>query len=432
MRVKVRPARQGLVGQLTVPGDKSLSHRAAILGGLAEGETRISNFLPGRDCLATLRILRQLGVGIDRLAPGEVVVKGRAGRLAEPEEVLDAANSGTTARLMLGVLAGQELGAVLTGDASLRRRPMGRVTGPLSRMGAKFLGRAGGDRLPLAVEGCRRLAASKFVLPVASAQVKSALLLAGLQAEGVTRVAEPAASRDHTERLLPSFGWPVEREAPTVVAVRGPARLHGCRVAVPGDLSSALFFAVAATLVPGSCLRLAHVGLNPTRTGALGVLRRMGAELELTDWREENGEPRGTLVVYSAALEATEVRPEEVPALIDEIPVLAVAAAQARGTTVFRGVGELRNKETDRLAALEQELRRLGVVAQAEGDTLTVTGGRLRGGLGRSHGDHRIAMALAVAGLASAEGVEVAGAECVEVSFPGFFDLLGVAAPGSV
>lgn len=432
MRVAVRPAERGLVGEILVPGDKSISHRAAILGGLAEGETRITGFLPGRDCLATLRLLRQLGVEVWRPREDEVVVRGRAGRLSEPGGVLNAANSGTTARLMLGVLAGQDLVAVLTGDTSLRRRPMGRVTTPLSQMGARFLGRAGAERLPLAVQGRRPLAAGAFALPVASAQVKSALLLAGLQAEGTTRLSEPALSRDHTERLLPSFGGAVERETATRVAIRGPARLEGCRVAVPGDLSSALFFVVAAALVPGSHLRLRQVGLNPTRMGALEVLRRMGVDLAVDEVVEENGEPRGTLTVRGSSLEATEVRPEEVPTLIDEVPVLAVAAALARGTTVFRGVGELRSKETDRLAVLEQELRRLGVEARAEGETLTIAGGRIRGGLGQSHGDHRIAMALAVAGLVSGQGVTVGGAQCVEVSFPGFFELLGTVAKGAV
>lgn len=432
MRMMIRPAGRGLTGEMRVPGDKSLSHRAALLGGLAQGETLITGFLPGRDCLATLRVLRALGVAVERPAPDEVRVHGRAGVLREPEDVLDAANSGTTARLLLGVLAGQDLGAVLTGDASLRRRPMRRVTEPLARMGARFAGRAGGDRLPLAVQGRRPLAGGDFVLPVASAQVKSALLLAGLQVEGTTTVSEPAPSRDHTERLLPSFGWPVERRGMTVVAVAGPAALTGCRVAVPGDPSSALFFVVAASLLKGSEVRFPGVGLNPTRTGALAVLARMGARVTITERTEVNGEPRGTLVVRSGALEATEVFPEEVPALIDEVPVLAVAASRARGTTVFRGVGELRRKESDRLRVLEEELGRLGAKVRAEGETLYVTGGPLRGGAARSHGDHRIAMALAVAGLASRDGVTVANVECVEVSFPGFFASLADLAPGAV
>jgi 3-phosphoshikimate 1-carboxyvinyltransferase len=433
MRLTVRPAGSGLTGAVTVPGDKSISHRAALLGGLADGETRITGFLPGQDCLATLRLLRQLGVEVERPAPTEVRLVGRAGRFQEPEEVLDAENSGTTARLSLGLLAGQPLTAILTGDASLRRRPMGRVTAPLAEMGARFLGREGASRLPLAVCGGRPLEARDFHLPVASAQVKSALLLAGLQASGVTRVAEPAPSRDHTERLLPSFGVRVGGEGGRSAAVEGPAALHGCRVSVPGDLSSALFLVVAATLVPDSELSLLDVGLNPTRSGALEVLRRMGAQWQVTDRFEENGEPRGTLHVHASRLEATEVYPEEVPTLIDEVPVLAVAAAAARGTTVFRGLGELRHKESDRLRVLEEEFRRLGGEARVEGDTLLVTGGRrLRGGAGRAHGDHRIAMALAVAGLASAEGIRVAGAECVDISFPGFWALLGQLAPGAM
>lgn len=414
-----------------MPGDKSISHRAALFGGLATGETLVKGFLPGRDCLATLRVLRQLGVTVDRRPGDEVRVTGRGGRLQEPQTVLDAANSGTTARLLLGVLAGQPLTAILTGDRSLRSRPMRRVVEPLTRMGATFLGRSGGDRLPVAVRGRRPLSGGEFTLPVASAQLKSALLLAGLQAEGVTRVSEPFASRDHTERLLPSFGQEVQRRGNTVW-VSGGGRLEGCRVAVPGDPSSALFFVVAATVVPGSRVELLDVGLNPLRLGAVAVLRRMGAQIAVDSPSEENGEPRGTLRVESASLEATVVEEREVPALIDEVPVLAVAAAFAHGTTVFRGVGELRAKESDRLAVLKAELGGLGAVVEVEGDELRVTGGPVRGGLVHSHGDHRIALALAVAGLGSSQGVSVEEAEAVDVSFPGFFALLEKSAPGTV
>ncbi|HHW14641.1 MAG TPA: 3-phosphoshikimate 1-carboxyvinyltransferase [Firmicutes bacterium] len=432
MRVRVRPADRGLTGTVRMPGDKSISHRAAILGALAEGQTAVEGFLPGRDCLATLRVLAQLGVEVERPAADRVVIRGRGDQLREPEEVLDAENSGTTARLLLGVLAGLEGVAVVTGDRSLRRRPMGRVTEPLGAMGATFLGRESAARLPLAVRGRRPLRAGNFRLPVASAQVKSALLLAGLRAEGVTAVWEPYRSRDHTERMLPGFGCPVEEDESGTLTVTGPAQLLGTRVSVPADPSSAFFFVVAALLVSGSEVRLPGVGLNPTRLGALEVLRRMGARIEVTELAERNGEPRGMLVARSGPLRAVEVLPEEVPALIDEVPVLAVAAAAAEGTTVFRGVGELRHKESDRLSALELELRRLGIEAEATDDSLFVTGGRLRGGVVLSHGDHRIAMALAVAGLASREGVEVRGAECVAISFPQFFGLLGSVAPGSL
>lgn len=428
----MRPVGRGLTGVVRVPGDKSISHRAAILGALAEGKTEIEGFLAGRDCLATLRILAQLGVEVERPAADRVLIRGRGGRLCEPEDVLNAANSGTTARLMLGVLAGMEGVAILTGDRSLRRRPMGRVTQPLSAMGAAFLGREGAGRLPLAIRGSAPLRAGEFRLPVASAQVKSALLLAGLQAEGVTRVWEPQRSRDHTERMLPGFGCPVEKSRDGGLAVTGPARLSADRILVPADPSSAFFFVVAAALVPQSELRLPGVGLNPTRLGALAVLRRMGAQIEVEERTEENGEPRGTLVVRSAPLRSAEILPEEVPSLIDEVPALAVAAAGAEGTTVFRGVGELRHKESDRLAALEEGLRQLGSEVEAGVDSLRVTGGRLGGGVVRSQGDHRIAMALAVAGLASQKGVEVRGAECVAISFPEFFALLASLAPGSL
>lgn len=402
-----------------------------MLGALAAGPTLVTGFLRGRDCLATLRALQRLGVEHRWLSDGKLVVNGCAGSLREPDDVLDAGNSGTTARLLLGLLGGQELTAVITGDGSLRRRPMGRVVRPLSEMGVTFLGRANGERLPLGVRGRRPLNPARFVLPVASAQVKSALLLAGLQACGTTVVSEPARSRDHTERLLPSFGCPVRREGLTV-SVDGPATLHSCEVAVPGDVSSAFFFVVAATLVAKSEVVLPGVGLNAARTGALDVLQRMGGLCEVIQEAQANGEPRGCVVVRSSTLQAVEIPDEEVPTLVDEIPALAVAACYAEGTSVFRGLGELRAKESDRLRVLEQELRHLGGDVWSEGDTLHVSGRPLRGGFCRSHGDHRIAMALAVAGLASAEGVEIAGADCVDVSFPGFWSLLGAIAPGAV
>lgn len=431
MQLKVRPLRGGLAGTAVVPGDKSISHRAALLGALAGGRTRISGFLRGRDCLATLTAVRRLGADVEWSQDGDLIIQGVAGTFREPDDILDASNSGTTARLLLGVLAGQPVTAVLTGDESLRLRPMGRVTEPLARMGASFLGRAGAGRLPLAIRGKRPLAPGEFALPVASAQVKSALLLAGLQAEGTTRVSEPALSRDHTERMLPSFGCEVRREG-LLAYVQGPAALHGSLVSVPRDPSSAIFLVVAATLAKGSEIRLPGIGLNPGRSGALEVLRRMGAQIEAYGICEENGEPRGTLVVRSASLSATDIAAEEVPALIDEVPALAVAAALAEGTSVFRGLGELRAKESDRLAVLQEEFRKLGAQVGVEGDTLVVTGGGLHGGRAHAHGDHRIAMALAIAGLVSAIGVEVDGAECVDVSFPGFWELLGSLAPGSL
>jgi 3-phosphoshikimate 1-carboxyvinyltransferase len=433
MQVHIGRPRAGLRGEVAVPGDKSISHRAAILGALGEGRTEIDGFLPGADCLATLSILGRLGAKIDRPAATRVTVTGCGGQLTEPADILDARNSGTTTRLMLGVLAGQPFTAILTGDASLRRRPMRRVTDPLGRMGASFLGRSNADRLPLAVQGSASLRPGEFRLPVASAQVKSALLLAGLQADGWTSVSEPVLSRDHTERLLPSFGVELCRNG-TTVTVKGPANLVGTQVSVPGDPSSALFSLVAASLVPGSELLVKRVGLNPTRTGALEVLRRMGADLRITDPSEVNGEPCGTIAVKTAAgLRGVEVAPKEIPALLDEVPVLAVAAAYAQGTTTFLGAGELRAKETDRLAVVKEELGRLGAKVSVEGDTLCIVGaGGLRGGAVRAHGDHRIAMSLAVAGLAAGSGVTISGAECVDVSFPGFYSSLGQVAPGSL
>ncbi|MFB3817814.1 MAG: 3-phosphoshikimate 1-carboxyvinyltransferase [Candidatus Methylomirabilales bacterium] len=416
-------------GELRVPGDKSLSHRALILGALAEGRTEIRGLLRGEDCLATLRIVRALGVPVED--DGEVlrVQGGGPGGLTEPEDVLDAGNSGTTLRLMAGVLSGRPFLSLLTGDASLRRRPMRRVAEPLRAMGATILGR-GGDHAPLAVRGAA-LRALAWRSPVASAQVKSAILLAGLQAAGTTTVAEPVRSRDHTERMLAAFGAACRVEG-TAVSLEGPAKLTGTAVAVPGDLSSAAFLLVAAAARPGAQLTVRGVGVNPTRTGLLDVLGRMGARVSLERAATSAGEPVADLHVRGARLRGTSVAPEEVPRLVDEVPILAVAAALAEGRTVVRGAGELRVKEVDRLAALAGELGALGVAVGVQGDTLVVEGGAgrpLRGARVESRGDHRMAMSLAVAGLFAEGETTVRDVACVETSFPGFARLLLQVAP---
>jgi 3-phosphoshikimate 1-carboxyvinyltransferase len=426
VRPLVVPSGRPLRGVLRVPGDKSISHRAAILGAIAQGTTRIWGFLRAEDCLSTLRCLRALGVAIDDRGSA-LEIRGAA--LREPEEILDVGNSGTTLRLLAGVLAGQRFHSVLTGDASIRRRPMDRVAEPLRRMGARISGRQGGRLAPLAISG-GELSGIAYATPVASAQVKSALLFAGLFADGDTVVQEPRQSRDHTERMLGAFDAEVVRGSLTV-RLRGPQALRGTEVRVPGDLSSAAFFLVAAALVPGSDLTVDGVGLNPTRTGVLDVLRMMGAAVEVRDLKEESGEPVGTVVVRGGLLHGTVISGDLIPRAIDELPVLAVAASLAEGETVIRDAAELRVKESDRIEALARELGRLGAKVEAQPDGLAIVGTRrLRGGHVASGGDHRIAMALAVAGLCADGAVTIDDPACIETSFPGFADALRHATGG--
>jgi len=423
LSLTITPAR-GLRGEVSVPGDKSISHRVVMLGSLAEGETVATNFLPSEDCLATVRCFRALGVEIDGPDRGTVRIRGRGlYGLSEPQDVLDAGNSGTTMRLLLGILAGQPFFSVLTGDGSLRRRPMGRVTAPLAEMGATVMGRDGAKYAPLAVSG-GRLRGISYRLPVASAQVKSALLLAGLYADGPTRITEPVPTRDHTERMLAAFGAAFERKNGTVSIVPAP-RLRGGEIAVPGDLSSAAFLIVAALITPESDLLLRGVGVNPTRTGLLDVLARMGARITVRETRTAGGEPVADIRVRSSTLRGTVVDGSLIPRLIDEIPVLAVAAVFADGETVIQDAAELRVKESDRLATVRQELAALGADIREQPDGLVIRGtGRLTGGRCRSYGDHRIAMAVAVGGLAASGKTVIDDPACINVSFPGFTDTL--------
>ena len=421
----VSPGR-ALQGVLRVPGDKSISHRGAIIGAIAHGTTRVSGFLQADDCRSTLRCLRAAGVPIDERVD-EIEVRGRP--LQEPEEVLDVGNSGTTIRLLAGVLAGHPFHSVLTGDASIRRRPMDRIADPLRRMGARVSGRQGGRLAPLAIDG-GRLSGIDYVTPVASAQVKSAVLLAGLFAAGPTSVREPAQSRDHTERMLGVFGAAVERDGLTT-RLRGPVALRAAQVRVPGDFSSAAYFIVAASLVPGSRVEIRDVGLNPTRTGLLDILTMMGARVEVADLREEGGEPVGTVAVRATPLHGAVIGGDLVPRAIDELPVLAVAACLAEGETVIRDAAELRVKESDRVEALARELGRLGARVEPRPDGMVIAGGRpLRGGRVTSGGDHRIAMSLAVAGLCAGGSVTVDDPGNIETSFPGFAEALRRATGG--
>jgi 3-phosphoshikimate 1-carboxyvinyltransferase len=411
-------------GRFRLAGDKALSHRLAILGGLAHGRTHLTNFSSAADCASTLACLVALGVLVRRDG-GEVTIDGSGPEAWKaPLGPLDCGNSGSTLRMLAGALAGRPFRTTLTGDASLCRRPVERVAAPLRAMGAGAEARDG--RPPLTLDG-RALQPITWDLPVASAQVKTAVLLAGLDATGVTTVREPARSRDHTERLLPAFGVPVERSGLSV-SVRGPARLEAASMAVPGDVSSAAFLIVAALILPDSEVRIDGVSLNPGRMGFVDVLRAMGASIEITTEISEP-EPVGSIVARSSRLCGIEVPGDAVPGLIDEIPALAVAAAHAEGRFTVSGAAELRVKESDRIAALAEGLGRLGATVEERPDGLVIPGGSpLRGAAVRAHEDHRIAMALAVAGLAAAGTTSIEGAECASVSFPEFYDVLAAGA----
>jgi 3-phosphoshikimate 1-carboxyvinyltransferase len=423
VKVIVRPA-PGLRGRINVPGDKSVSHRAAIIGALASGPTEITGYLEAEDCLGTLRLLSALGVLITRKGAGHYLIAGTGlGGFQEPEDVLDLGNSGTTARLALGLLAGQPFWSVLTGDESLRRRPMGRVAEPLRQMGARVVGRGEGERLPLAVRGARPLKAIRHRSPVASAQVKSALLLAGLYADAPVTVEEPGRSRDHTERMLRAFGADLAQDGHAVTIAPG-RELHGRPVRVPGDFSSAAFFLVGGTIVPGSSLEITGVGVNPTRTAALEVLREMGCAVAQSGL-EEGEEPAATLRVEYRSLRGAAVGGSSIPSLIDEIPVLAVAAACAEGATEIRDAAELRVKESDRIRAVVTELGKLGARVEERADGFRIQGGApLKGAVVRSWGDHRMAMALIIAGLVAEGETVVEDTACITTSYPEFLPAL--------
>ena len=411
-------------GSVAVPGDKSLTHRALMFAALARGTSRIEGALTSLDARSTARVLRQLGVEVGPLRPGAVVtVRGR-GVLRRPAVRLDCGNSGSTTRLLLGLLAAHPFRAVLTGDASLRRRPMRRVTVPLARMGARFEEQGGRDGLPLAVRG-GPLAPLEYELPVSSAQIKSALLLAGVAGKVRVSLREPhGRSRDHTERMLQAFGYQV-RDRAGWLDFEPTGSLVPFDFRVPGDPSSAAFLVGAAALAEQATIRVEAVGVNPTRVGFVHVLRRMGVPIVVENEHERQGEPVGDLVASPALLRATEVEPAEVPALIDEIPLLAVVASRARGTTVFREVGELRVKESDRLGLLAANLRAVGADAEVAGDDLHVRGGNdAPRGYVRTDGDHRLAMAFAVLGTVPGAKIRIDDLHCADVSFPGFPDAL--------
>ncbi|HWX67915.1 MAG TPA: 3-phosphoshikimate 1-carboxyvinyltransferase [Rhodanobacter sp.] len=412
---------QPLHGSVRVPGDKSVSHRALMLAAIAAGDSRICGFLEGEDTRATAAVLAQLGVRIDTPLAGERVVHGVGLHgLRGSSQPLDCGNAGTAMRLLTGLLAGQAFDSTLVGDASLSKRPMRRVTDPLTMMGALI---DTCDGLPpLHVHGGQPLLGIRYELPVASAQVKSALLLAGLYSAGETEIIEPHPTRDYTERMLAAFGWPIVF-TPGRARLAGGHALHAADVDVPADFSSAAFFLVAASIVPGSELQLPAVGLNPRRTGLLQALRLMGADITIEHQRESGGEPVGDLVVRYAPLHGVELPAALVPDMIDEFPALFIAAAVASGTTVIRGAAELRVKESDRIATMASGLRALGIVIEETPDGAIIHGGRLGAGSVQSHLDHRIAMSFAVAGLVSSGSVRINDCSHVATSFPGFLEL---------
>jgi 3-phosphoshikimate 1-carboxyvinyltransferase len=429
MRIEPVPA---LVGHIAVPGDKSVSHRAVLIGAICEGETRITGFGRSDDTESTIAAVRALGVTVDEHDVDTITMHGVGLRgLRAPDGAIDCGNAGTLVRLIAGILAGQEGEEFeLEGDESLSARPMDRIATPLTRMGAGVETTNG--CLPLGIQG-RPLHGIDYELPVASAQVKSCVLLAGLFANGATTVVEPIPTRDHTERMLEHAGARVTRR-PTSVTVERADVLRLPSVEVPGDISSAAPFLVGAAIVPGSSVTVHGVGLNPRRAGILEVLERMGARIAIYNRRGIGGEPAGDVEVRASDLVGATIGAEEVPSLIDELPILAVAACHARGETVVRGAGELRAKESDRIEAVVEELRRIGGHIRATRDGFRIKGvpARLRGGVVDSHGDHRLAMLGAIAGAASIEGVDLRGAEAAAVSFPGFFEVLEQIAPGAV
>jgi len=411
-----------LEGTLRVPGDKSISHRSIMLGALADGITEVSGFLEGEDALATLNAFRAMGVEIDGPDHGRVTIHGVGiDGLRAPAAELDVGNSGTSMRLLAGLLAGQSFAVTLCGDPSLTKRPMRRVSEPLNAMGANITTQADGTP-PLHIHPASALHGIHYQMPVASAQVKSALLLAGLYAQGETCITEPAPTRDHTERMLAGFGYPLVRRDATV-CINGGGRLAACAIDVPADISSVTFFIVGAAIAPGSDMTLTHVGMNPTRIGVINILRLMGADIDIINATEAGGEPVADVRIRYAPLQGITIPEDQVPLAIDEFPALFIAAACARGETRLTGAAELRIKESDRIQVMADGLQALGVDARATADGMVIQPGPLQGGRVDSHGDHRIAMAFAMAGLRATADIHIDDCANVATSFPGFVEL---------
>lgn len=417
--MKLLKTKAGLTGTLTVPADKSISHRSIMFGAISQGKTTIHNFLRAEDCMSTIAVFKALGVDICDDG-NEIIIEGKGfDHLQAPQNILDAGNSGTTMRLVLGILAGQSFHSKIAGDASLNRRPMERVMGPLRTMGGNLQGKDGSEYPPIEVESSE-LSAITYEMPIASAQVKSAILFAALQAKGTTTIIEKEKSRNHTEEMIKQFGGEITVDDKTIT-ITGEQQLIGQEVTVPGDISSAAFYLVAASLLPESDLRLNHVGVNPTRTGILDVLTEMGADIQHVALDKQN--QAADLLIKTADLKATEIGGEIIPRLIDELPIIALAATQAEGTTVIRDAQELKVKETNRIDATAQELNKLGAKIETTEDGMIIHGPTpLHGGVVDSHGDHRIGMMLQIAALMTDEAVELKNPEAINISYPNFFN----------
>ena len=423
MKVLIEKSR-GFIGEISVPSDKSISHRAAFFGALASNELKIKNMNMAEDCSSTLSCLSKIGVEIKKVAENEIIISGKnLFGFKEPGEVLNAGNSGTTARFLLGLLSGQDFFSVIDGDQSLRGRPMKRIADPLQMMGARIFGREGGNKLPIAVLG-NNLVGISYPMPIPSAQLKTAVILSGFLSNGDTVIQERIPSRDHTERMLVYFNAPIKVEN-NEISIEGRKHFEAGDIQIPGDFSSACFFIAAALLVKDSRVLLPDVGVNPTRTGFLQLVRKMGGHIEVNDQHLDCNEPRGTLEVQTSDLVGTEVLAEDVPSLIDEIPLVGLLATQAQGTTIVSGASELRVKESDRIGSICANLRAMGVVLEEKDDGFIIEGPqRLTGGRINSFGDHRIAMTMAIAGLLAEGSTEIDGFECFKISFPGFYDAL--------
>ena len=420
--LQIKPAKK-LSGEISVQGDKSISHRAVILGSIAEGTTRVTNFLPSEDCIRTIKAFEAMGINIE-MNRNTLIINGKGlNGLTEPNDVMDMRNSGTSARLLCGLLSGQPFFSVMTGDSSLRRRPMKRVADPLRMMGATIWGRGGGDFLPMCIKGSE-IKGITYKLPVASAQVKSAILFAGLYAKGITSVEEITTSRDHTERMMVYFGINLMRKG-SILIVEGGEKPSAKEVEVPGDISAAAFFMVGASLIEGSEVVIKDVGINPTRTGIIDILRKMGASIEISNQREMGAEPAGDIRIKSALLKGIEIKGDIIPGCVDELPVICIAAAVAEGETVIKDASELRVKESDRIAVMAECLSRVGVEVETYPDGMRIKGGRgLKGTVCNSHGDHRIAMSMAIAGLITEGEMTIEDTECINTSFPEFEETL--------
>ncbi len=413
-----------LKGNISVPGDKSISHRSLILGSIAQGETRIYNFLDSLDCLKTLECMQALGAEIDLGKDNFIKIKGKGlYGLQEPKDILDVGNSGTTIRLLTGLLSGQNFYSVLNGDNSIRRRPMKRVVQPLGLMGANIGGRENGQLTPLSIKGVR-LNPLRYTLPVASAQVKSALLLAGLYATGETVIKEPLPTRDHTERMLKIMQADI-KIFPLEIKIKGGKELNGIDIFIPGDISSAAYFIVAANILKGSQIIINQVGVNPTRTGIIEILKKMGAKIDILNYKIKSNEPQADLKIEYSDLKGVEIKEEMVPFLIDELPLIAVVATQSQGKTVVTGAKELRVKETDRIKATVNELKKMGADIEEREDGFIIKGpSKLQGAVCNSYNDHRIAMSLSVAGLLAEGRTVIQNSECIDISFTGFKNTL--------